>query len=114
MRGMQRPASAPDPLALLDAAVSAHVGGRTGEAEALYRRVLAALPEQPDAHNNLGHLLALRGEVARAIDHYRRAVRAAPGFALARNNLGATLLTAGRIDEAVAELQAAIAADPGS
>lgn len=105
---------APDIDSLLDSAIEAHLAGRLPEAEARYRRVLAARPGDPDANNNLGHICAGRGQAQAALEHYLCAVRAAPGHALARNNLGAALLSAGRAAEAAPHLEAALRADPGS
>lgn len=53
--------------------------GRITEAEAEYRRSLAAAPDYSVAHFNLGNLLAERGETGEAREHYLAAERGAPG-----------------------------------
>jgi len=52
------------------------------------------------AHNNLGLVLAARGELDAAERHYREALRLNPGFAEAHNNLTGILVARGRLDEA--------------
>jgi hypothetical protein len=52
--------------------------GRTGEAEAAYRRVLERRPAEHRALQNLGVLLAERGELALAADLFERALERDP------------------------------------
>ena len=78
---------------------------RTGDidtAEKLLERVLAQVPEHPDALHFLGLARFQRGDRDRAIDLVSRALAAAPSYADARNNLGNMLFRAGRLDEAEA------------
>ncbi len=73
----RRPPGGEDPLArVFAAAVESHRRGRLDEAEAGYRRVLAARAEQPDALNMLGVIAGQRGRTAEARDCFARAVRA--------------------------------------
>ena len=58
-------------------------------AEDLFRKEVAARPDDPAAHNNLGAALILRGDVASAIDQFEEALRIAPGHERARRNLAA-------------------------
>ena len=51
-------------------------------------------PNFAAAHNNLGTLLARRGDVEAAIAHYQKALQIDPQFVSARRNLAA--VTAGR------------------
>jgi Flp pilus assembly protein TadD len=44
-------------------------------------------PNNADAHNELGALLANRGEIAEAIPHFEQALRLDPNHAGARENL---------------------------
>lgn len=73
---------------LLDAGLSAHQAGRLSEAEALYRRILAADAGQPDALHLLGvvaHQLGRHDEAASLIG---RAIGINPGNPEYHNNFG--------------------------
>ncbi len=61
-------------------ALAEHLAGRRQQAEALYRRVLAAEPENPDGLHLLGVLLAQRGEHAEALGLLQRAAAVMPGI----------------------------------
>ena len=123
-------------------AVKQHQAGHSAEAEALYRRVIEALPDCAAALNNLGLLIA-REE---AVEMFHRAVAAEPGYVDALLNLSGTLYgaedfrgadlfyqralalipergedlfrlarvlqTQGRDEEAVAQYERAVALDP--
>ncbi len=83
------------------------------DSEALWSRTLACIPAQePIAHNNLGNVLAARGEVDAAIDHYRRALEIDPGYLEAHNNLGSALAGRGQFDAAIVEYRRALDIDP--
>ncbi len=55
-----------------------HEAGELEEAEACFRRLLAAQPDDPEALFHLGALLALRLRLDEAADIFRRALRRAP------------------------------------
>ena len=59
------------------------------------------MPKYADACNNLGTVLAGRGELDEAVAQFRRAVQIAPTFADAHGNLGMALSKQGKIDEAM-------------
>lgn len=84
------------------------------DAEALlhYQRGVALAPDYAEGHNNLGVLLAGRGEYAKAIPHYLRALALRPAYAEAHVNYGVSLAQLGRFDEAVAEFTEAVRLDP--
>ena len=82
-------------------------GQRSG-AEEVYRQILAAVPEQPDALHFLGLLLHQSGRGDEAIELIRRALAAAPRHVDAHNNLGNVLKERGRLDEAEAAFRKAI------
>ncbi len=62
--------------------------GRTEEAIAQFRALLADFPELPEVRNNLAVLYAQKGEYALARDELERAVQTAPDYAVAHENLG--------------------------
>jgi Flp pilus assembly protein TadD len=62
--------------------------GRTEEAIAQFRGLLADFPELPEPRNNLAVLYAKKGEYALARDELERAVQTAPDYAVAHENLG--------------------------
>jgi len=93
-------------------AVKCHQARRLPEAAALYRRILALKPDDPDVHCNLGAALADLGEPAEAEAAYRRAIRLKPEFAGAYNNLGNLLKNLGRLGEAETAYRHAVAHKP--
>ncbi len=98
--------------AVLLKAVQHHNSGELREAEALYRRVLAADPDQPDALNLLGVIARQSGDFAAAVDLISRSVAVRPGFADAHNNLGNAFLEQRRLDEAMASYRKALDLNP--
>ncbi|HSU45127.1 MAG TPA: tetratricopeptide repeat protein [Casimicrobiaceae bacterium] len=62
--------------------------GRTDDAIAVFRGLLADFPELPEPRNNLAVLYAQKGEYAQARDELELAVRTAPDYAVAHENLG--------------------------
>ena len=69
-------------------------------------------PESADAHNNLGVVLAARGQTDAAIAHYRKAVEIKPDYVEAYNNLGIASARRGNIDQAIAYFRKALAINP--
>jgi tetratricopeptide (TPR) repeat protein len=100
----------PDALQLLG--VLRRVQGRGEEAEALYRRSLAANPEQPQVHHNLGNLLYSIGRTEEAIAAQREALRLKPNYVEAHLNLGLALLLAGDFAAAEQSFRAALRIQP--
>jgi len=103
---------APDEQAIrraLEEGMAHHDAGRLGEAESIYRRVLAAAPHRPDALVLLGALAYGRGNLESAVAAYRQAAARAPGFLPAWINLANALEEQGRFDEALAAHRAALA-----
>lgn len=85
---------------------------RTDEAVRRLRRALEILPTSPDAHNDLGTILADRGRHEEAIKHYRHAVRSRPGWAMAESNLGLSYAALGEMDRAIEHHRRAFALRP--
>ncbi len=86
--------------------------GDAAEAARYYRAALAAKADYPEAHNNLGYVLARAGESDAAMAHYDAALAAAPLYADAHYNRGLLLQRSGRLDEAAAEYRTAVAIRP--
>jgi len=98
----------------LQLAVRMHQEQRLDGARTLYERILAAVPDHPDALMFLGVLHHDIGNIEQAIALLQQAVERAPSFAGALNNLGNVLVQADRFDDAIVAFQRAIEADPHS
>ncbi len=99
---------------LLQDAVVHHRAGRLDQAEALYRRVRAALPNHFDAVHLSGIVALQQGRAAEAVELLSRAHRLSPKNAPCAVRLGLALTTSGRATEAEPPLRAAVALDPKS
>jgi tetratricopeptide (TPR) repeat protein len=86
--------------------------GRLGEAESLFRQVLAEQPGHLGARSQLGLCLGLEGRVKEAIKELRVALTANPEDAASLYHLAVALALEGRIEEAVAAAERAFAIDP--
>jgi Tfp pilus assembly protein PilF len=73
---------------------------RNTEAEAMYRQSLAARPEQPHVHHNLGNLLLSEGRVDEAIAAQREALRLKRNYLAAHLNLALALYKKGDLKAA--------------
>jgi len=98
---------------VLAAAIQHHQAGRLQEAEALYRQILQAQPDHPDALNNLGLIAQQVGRYDAAVEYFSRAINAQPARADFHNNLGEVCRRWGKLDEALAGYQRALALSPG-
>lgn len=68
----------------------------------VYRTTVQFLPNDAEAHCNLGNALQACGQHDAAVASYCRALELAPEFAQVHSNLGSALHALGRLDEAVA------------
>ena len=93
-------------------AVRYHQAGRWAEAEALYRQILAAQPNHPDALHLLGVVALQSGRHEVAVDWLRRAIAIKPGFAPPHYHLGNALREQRKFDEATAEYRRAVELKP--
>lgn len=100
----------PDALAL---AIYLHRSEKWDDAELLYRRILEAVPEQPDAMHFLGVLSHQRGRSDAAIELIERSNRLGEPNADRYNNLGNVLVECGRLSEATDAYRRAIDLQPG-
>ena len=69
---------------LLAAGLQSHQAGRLAEAEACYRRVLAAQPNYAEVHMQLGLALKAQPKLKEALAALRRAVAIKPDWAEAQ------------------------------
>ncbi|HWE37739.1 MAG TPA: tetratricopeptide repeat protein [Isosphaeraceae bacterium] len=87
--------------------------GRYPEAEALYRKALAADPRDVVALNNLAWLLTLREtRGTEALELIERAIAVAGAQPALLDTRAVVLLATGRFDPAIRDLEQAIAAEP--
>ncbi len=100
------------PEAVLQGAVAHHNAGRLAEAEAGYRQVLAAAPQQPVALHLLGVIAHQVGQHRQAVTLIRQALTLAPDYPEARNNLALALAALKQHADAAAELRQAVALKP--
>src|SRR6185312_9791203 len=96
---------------MLQAGMAHHDAGRLAEAQAAYRRVLAAAPDRPDALVLLGAAEKDDGRFEEALAAFRRACDRAPGYPPAWVNLAWTLEELGRFDDAIPAWRRALEID---
>ena len=89
-----------------------HVAGRLSEAEALYRKALAADPDNIDATHFLGVIALQRGDPSLAIELISKVLARNAANAPAHHNLGLAFAAQGRKVEAVSAYLAALALQP--
>jgi len=94
---------------LVRQALALHQAGQAGEAEALYRQVLAAMPNHAAALHFLGLLLHQGGRSADGVALIEKSLRAAPQNPDFLNNYGSVLRDLGRTAEAADLYRKAIA-----
>jgi len=78
-------------VALFNAGAVREACDQTPEAEAIYRRLVAAHPKSDLGHNQLGVLAMRAGHETQALKHFRAAIEANPTTRAPRNNLAAAL-----------------------
>jgi len=96
----------------LQRAITHHREGRLAEAEALYRRILASAPDNPQVVYLLGMLANQCGRSAEAVSLLRRAVSKQPDQADYHRGLGLALVAVGQLREAVGAYQEALRLRP--
>ncbi len=82
------------------------------DSETLWTHTLACTSRNNVAHNNLGKVLAGRGQLDSAITHFQKALELKPDYAEAHNNLGNALAGRGQVDSAIAHYQKALELKP--
>jgi predicted TPR repeat methyltransferase len=111
------PAEPPTELSLPDAlrlAVDMHQSRQLEGAETLYRRILEAAPEHPDALHFLGMVRHQRGHSEEGIALIEKAATLVPGFAGFHNNLGNIHVSRGDIAAATLAYERASRLAPDS
>lgn len=99
--------------ALVEQGAAAAQAGRAGEAEALWKRALAASPGHFGALFNLGYFYLRQGDAAAAEPYLARAARANPNDYNAAFLLGNARLQLNRPEEALRAWRVALAVRPG-
>jgi tetratricopeptide (TPR) repeat protein len=86
--------------------------GRNSEALNANQKSVQLVPQDAEAHSNLGNTLQDLGRLEEAEASCRQAIALKPDYAEAHCNLGVTLQQLGRLEEAEASLRQAIALKP--
>jgi Flp pilus assembly protein TadD len=102
----------PDTHALLMQGVQAHEAGRLQEAEAIYKRVLAKAPKNPDALHLAGVVAHQTGRHDRAVDLIGKARKLNEAAPLYHGNMGLALMALRRPAEAARHFARAAALVP--
>lgn len=109
MTGYRRPPATQDAL---PSAVALHQRGKLGEAEEIYRNILARDPRNAGALHLLGLVHLQRGDLRSSRELIAESIRLDSRNAVSRNNLGAVLLQLGEHGEALAAFDGAVALKP--
>lgn len=108
--GAKQPVGVQSPTIHL--ALQYHQAGRLAEADAAYRNVLAADPDNFDALHLSGVVAHQLGQHETAAERILQALARNPSNAPAQNNLGTVFRAQGKLDEALACFQKALALLP--
>ncbi len=95
-----------------DQAIALHRAGRLDQAEAIYRRILKADPDNAEALHLLGVVAGQRGDHDECVRLIERAISHEPDVPKYHANLGTSLRELRRLDEAVQAFERAVALDP--
>jgi tetratricopeptide (TPR) repeat protein len=80
----------------------------------LFEHALRVTENNSQMHNNLGNVLAERGDLRGAIFHYTKAIKISPNYGEAQINLGVALAKRGKLEDAVRHYSAALKLKPDS
>ena len=89
-----------------------HQQGRLEDSLQAKGKATLLMPDDAEAHNNMGHSLQELGHFSEAEASLQRALALNPNYPSAYNNLGLTLQKMGRLDEAQTALCQALALQP--
>jgi predicted O-linked N-acetylglucosamine transferase (SPINDLY family) len=93
-------------------AMTHHQAGRLPSAQQIYRQILQAEPDHPDALHLLGLIAQQVGQPAVAVELMGRAIAVNPRVAIYHCNLGTACRNLGRLDEALDCFQRAVELNP--
>jgi protein O-GlcNAc transferase len=93
-------------------AIQHHRAGRLGDAEVLYRQILAAQPNHADALHHLGVIAQQAGLYELAVERISQALVLDPNNPFAHYNLAEAYRTTGQLAEAVAAFRRALGIKP--
>lgn len=96
----------------LQTAMAQHQAGNLAQAEALYKQVLQAMPNQADALHLLGLIAKQKGDLSSAAQLMRKALLYKPDYVEAYVNLGATFQDLEKLNEAADCYRKALALRP--
>ncbi len=96
----------------MELALAHHGAGRLDQAEQMYRLILDADPNEPNALDMLGAVLSQRGRHAEGLDLIDRALALRPNAADYHANRGLVLASLGRNDEAVVAYRKSLSLRP--
>lgn len=110
-RGRKRLPAGIAPKEALREAIHRHRAGELRKAEAVYHKVLDAMPQNADALHFLGVLRHQQGHTEEGINLVQRALALAPAYVDAWSNLGNLYKESARPDQAEAAYRRALALD---
>jgi Flp pilus assembly protein TadD/peroxiredoxin len=87
--------------------------GYLDQAEASFKQVIAAKPDDPEAYYNLGTLYLRRNAFQDARQYLEQTVKLRPNYPEAWNNLGMVAAQEGHADEAIRNFQQSLLQRPG-
>jgi len=96
----------------LQQAMAHHQAGRLSQAESLYRQILSAEPDHPEALNFLGLLAHQVGKSDMGVELIKKALHNRPEYVDAFSNLGIIYNDLGKLEEAVGCFQQALTLKP--
>lgn len=96
----------------LQSAMTHHQNGNLPQAEVLYKQILQANPNQPDALHLLGLAAKQKGDLDTAVKLIAKSLSIKPDYVEAHVNLGATLQQQNKLQAAAASYRKALALRP--
>jgi tetratricopeptide (TPR) repeat protein len=80
--------------------------------KSLWEHAIACTSNNVVAYNNLGYMLIVQGQTAKAVEYFQKALEIDPNYAEAHNNLGEEFFRGKRYGEAIEHFRRAIAVSP--
>ena len=97
---------------ILNQAITAHKGSKFEEAEQLYKNILKAQPQNPDANHNLGVLKVSFNKSAEALPFFKTAIAVNPNIGQFWASYIDALLKENQLEEAEISCRKAIELEP--